>query len=270
MCSVAVTSYWECINACRTGDTSFRDRRPFTTARLPAQVAGRRGHIDWNSVGWGEKYFVLGWPELCKDLQRRQLRYSSSLPTYSLDERLPYTVEEIAKMTSKVFFFVILWVSGYRTLWKDLQRRQLLFSSSLSTYSLNERLLYTVEGFSKTTAKVFFFVTYIFFGWAVTLRCGRICRFAKTTATVFFFIMYIFFGWAFTVHCGRIYKNDSFGFFFFTNIYSLDARQPYTVEGFAKTTAKVFFFVILWISGNRTPQVLNWTRDIIKYKDQSS
>jgi hypothetical protein len=32
-------------------------------ARLPAQVAGRWGHINWNSVRWVKNYFVLGWPE---------------------------------------------------------------------------------------------------------------------------------------------------------------------------------------------------------------
>ncbi len=30
--------------------------------RLPAQVAGRWGHINLNSVQWG-KFFILGWPE---------------------------------------------------------------------------------------------------------------------------------------------------------------------------------------------------------------
>jgi len=32
-------------------------------ARQPAQVAGRWGHINWNSLWWVKKYFVLGWPE---------------------------------------------------------------------------------------------------------------------------------------------------------------------------------------------------------------
>jgi hypothetical protein len=29
-------------------------------ARMPAQVAGWRGHINWNSVRWGKKYFYWG------------------------------------------------------------------------------------------------------------------------------------------------------------------------------------------------------------------
>jgi hypothetical protein len=74
-----------------------------------------------------------GYCTLWKDFQRRQQKFSSSLPTYSLDERLPYAVEGFA----------------------DLQRQQLRFSSSLCTYSLDERLPYTVEGFTKTIASVF-------------------------------------------------------------------------------------------------------------------
>jgi hypothetical protein len=89
-------------------------------------------HILWMS----------GYRTLWKDLQRKTTAtVSYSLSTYS-----------------------IIWMSGYRTLWKDLQRRQLRFSSSLSTYSLDDREQYTVKRFAKTTAMVFFFVIHIFFG----------------------------------------------------------------------------------------------------------
>jgi hypothetical protein len=67
-------------------------------------------------------------------------------------------------------------MSGYRTLCKDLQERQLRCSSSLPTYSLDQRLPYTVEGFAKTTTKKKFFVFYIFFVLAVTVHCGKICK----------------------------------------------------------------------------------------------
>ncbi len=56
---------------------------------------------------------------------------------------------------------------------------------------MNERLPYTVEEFEKTTATVFFFFTYMFFGSAVTIHVEG---FIKTTAKVFFFVTYVFFG----------------------------------------------------------------------------
>ncbi len=150
--------------------------------------------------------WIISYRTLWKDLQRRQLRCSSSLPTYSWDELLPYTVEGFEKKTAKVFFFIsyiffewtftvhcgricknvnlsfllhclhILWMNGYCTLWKDLQRRQIKFSSSLSAYFFVERLPYNVEGFTKTTANIFFIVIYIFFGLAVTVHCEKICK----------------------------------------------------------------------------------------------
>ncbi len=43
-----------------TGDTHSET---IGRARLPAQVPGQWGHINCNSVRWGKKDFVLGWPE---------------------------------------------------------------------------------------------------------------------------------------------------------------------------------------------------------------
>ncbi len=47
---------WERVN----GDTHSETGGP---ARLPAKVAGRWEHINWNSVRWGKKFVVLGWLE---------------------------------------------------------------------------------------------------------------------------------------------------------------------------------------------------------------
>jgi hypothetical protein len=100
-------------------------------------------------------------------------------------------VEELAK--AQVIFLLrylhILWMSGYRTMCKDLQRRQLEFPYSLPTYSLDQRLPYTVERFAKKNDSYgFLFLIYIFFEEAVNVHC------AKTTAKVFFFVIHIFFG----------------------------------------------------------------------------
>ncbi len=51
------------------GDTHSETGGP---VRLPAKVAGRWGRINWNSVRWGNKYFVLGSPE--QPRQRNQPR----------------------------------------------------------------------------------------------------------------------------------------------------------------------------------------------------
>ncbi len=48
------------ISSILTGDTLSETGG---SARLPSQVAGPWGHINWSSVRWGKKYFVLGWPE---------------------------------------------------------------------------------------------------------------------------------------------------------------------------------------------------------------
>jgi hypothetical protein len=167
----------------------------------------RCSHILW----------ISGTVELWKDLQRRQIRFSSSLSVY------------------------IIWISGYHTPWKVFQRRQLRFSSSLSTYSLDQRLPYTVKGFEKTTGKIFFFVIHIFFGSGVTVHWKDLQR-----RWLWFLVLYLQILW---ISGYRIlWKNlqrQQLRFTSSLSTYFLDERLPYTVEGFAKTTAEVFFFFIL-------------------------
>ncbi len=66
---------WRKLELWAAGDKHSETGGP---ARLPSQVAGRRGHINWNSVRRGKKYFILGWTE--QPRKEKSLLYGMTSP----------------------------------------------------------------------------------------------------------------------------------------------------------------------------------------------